>query len=497
MQLILPGKNPAISLNNATPDTVYRVAFSPDGKSLASDGDGLLIWNVSDGTFTNRRAENCLFALAFSPNGKLLATHSGGNEIEVMDTVNDGTAPIILKGHTELIFDVAFSPDGQTLASASWDKTVRLWRVSDGSLLRTLEGHIDNVNSVAFSSDGQLLASGSGDNTIRIWQVSDGTLINIITTTFSVQSVAISRVEPILVSGGGDGTTLWNLNDGTKIKTLDTGYSLSVAFSPDGQKLASGTIDNKVLVWQISDSTLLNTLEGHTNTVYSVTFSPDGTLLASGSNDGTIRLWNVVSSIPTSSPIPTITAIPTVLTSQPFNVFQIVRYSQQDPQWKNIQYGSGPNTIGNIGSPLTSLAMYVSGWGFTETPETLNTKLTDVGVDGFIDSSIVWSAITKIYPNIVSTGITVSTDSDAPLGEIDASISAGQPVLVEVDSSPDAGLQAHWVVLYAKQGSDYLILDPWPYPPDTQDVTLMSRYSQGNPIQRAIKAVAWFQYFQP
>jgi hypothetical protein len=171
--------------------------------------------------------------------------------------------------------------------------------------------------------------------------------------------------------------------------------------------------------------------------------------------------------------------------------FNIVRYSQQDQQWKNDKIGGGPDTIGYVGCALTSTAMLVSGWGYTETPGSLNQKLAARG--GFINEAIVWSAVTGIYPQIKSNGLTICTNNIAPIAQIDTSIAAGQPVIVEVDFSPAAGLQTHWVLLYAKQGNDYLILDPWPYPPDTTDVTLMSRFGQGQPLQRAIKAVAWYQ----
>jgi hypothetical protein len=171
--------------------------------------------------------------------------------------------------------------------------------------------------------------------------------------------------------------------------------------------------------------------------------------------------------------------------------FNLVRYSQQDPAWKNNKIGGGPDTIGYIGCALTSLAMYASGWGFTETPATLNLKLNSVG--GFVDEAIVWGAITKFHPQIQNKGLTLCMNTDAPLAQIDSYLAAGEPVIVEVDYSPAAGLQTHWVVMYAKQGGDYLIQDPWPCPPETQAVSLLSRYAQGKPLIRSIKAVAWYQ----
>lgn len=171
--------------------------------------------------------------------------------------------------------------------------------------------------------------------------------------------------------------------------------------------------------------------------------------------------------------------------------FNLVRYSQQDPQWKNNKIGGGSDTIGYIGCALTCLSMYISGWGCAETPGSLNARLTARG--GFINEAIVWGSVTGIYPQIKSTGLTLCTNSDAPLPQIDASLAAGNPVIVEVDYSPASGLQTHWVLLYGKQGNDYLMQDPWPNPPETNPVTLMSRFSQGLPLQRAIKAVAWYQ----
>jgi len=171
--------------------------------------------------------------------------------------------------------------------------------------------------------------------------------------------------------------------------------------------------------------------------------------------------------------------------------FNLIRYSQQDPRWKGVKMADGPDTIGHAGCALTCAAMFTSGWGFTETPATLNQKLKAIG--GYVGEAITWSALNKIYPQIKSTGLTICTNSDAPLVPINLSLASGQPVIVEVDFSPAAGLQTHWALLYAQQGNDYLLLDPWPYPSDTGEVTLMQRFSQGKALQRAIKAVAWYQ----
>lgn len=171
--------------------------------------------------------------------------------------------------------------------------------------------------------------------------------------------------------------------------------------------------------------------------------------------------------------------------------FSLIRYSQQDPRWKDIELGSGPDSIGYFGCALTSVAMLSSGWGFTETPLTLNQKLKANG--GFVHEAIVWAGITQIYPALRNTGLTLSTNPPAPISQINSSLASGQPVILEVDFSPAPGLQTHWIVAYAPFGSDYLILDPWPYPSDTGQVTLLSRFSHGRPLASAIKAVAWYE----
>ena len=176
--------------------------------------------------------------------------------------------------------------------------------------------------------------------------------------------------------------------------------------------------------------------------------------------------------------------------------FQLVYLSQQDPKWKSdlLGFGDPGDTIGYIGCALTATAMLLSGHGYSETPRTLNQKLKNV--NGFVSAAIMWSAVNKIYPNVSLKAYIPCSNSDAPLAQIDASIAAGQPAIVQVDRSPASGIQTHWVVLYQRKGDDYLMLDPWPYQPDiTKEDYLMKRYAQGRTLKHAISHVILYEAY--
>ena len=171
--------------------------------------------------------------------------------------------------------------------------------------------------------------------------------------------------------------------------------------------------------------------------------------------------------------------------------FKTVYLSQTDPQWKDdlLGFGDPGDTIGAYGCALTSIAMLVSGHGYSETPKTLNEKMKNA--NGFSKSLIMWGAISKVYPQITLQEQIVCETTDAPLDKINAALAVGQPVVVRVDSSPAPGLQWHYVLVYARKGdNDYLILDPYPYQPGTaKEDLLMARYSRGNPLQRSIQQI--------
>jgi hypothetical protein len=171
--------------------------------------------------------------------------------------------------------------------------------------------------------------------------------------------------------------------------------------------------------------------------------------------------------------------------------FTPVRYSQQDPRWKDEKLGFSNLSIGTAGCAVTSLAMLLRGYGQEETPSSLNRKLRQV--NGFYDAAVVWSALNLLQPLVRWKDIILCRDSNAPIPLIDRALQSDQVVLAEVDFSPAPGLQTHWVVIYERRGDDYLILDPWPYPPDSTEVTLLARYGRGKPLQRAISAVVFYE----
>ncbi|GAB3849110.1 caspase, EACC1-associated type [Dactylosporangium cerinum] len=284
---------------------VNTVAFSPDGRLLASGGDDNMVrlWNPSTGQPVGQPLTGhtgLVYSVAFSPDGHLLASGGKDSKVRLWNPTTGQPVGQPLTGHAGEVNSVAFSPDGDLLASASggYDKTVRLWNPTTGQPVgQPLTGHTHWVYSVAFSPDGHLLASASLDGTVRLWNPTTGLPIGQPLTghTGFVYSVAFSPDGHVLASASRDATVrLWNPTTGQPVGqplTGHTGLVYSVAFSPDGHLLASGG-DNTVRLWNpTTGQPIGQPLTGHAGEVNSVAFSPDGDLLASASEDKSIRIW--------------------------------------------------------------------------------------------------------------------------------------------------------------------------------------------------------------
>ncbi|MGW1639073.1 WD40 repeat domain-containing serine/threonine protein kinase [Streptomyces lavendulae] len=193
------------------------MAFSPDGRSLATGREGgvLQIWDTGLGRATGQavRMNVTATALAFSPDGRTVAVGRLDTSLRLWDVGGRRTStdPFDVPSHDDTVTAVVFSPDGRTLASACVDGTVRLWDATrrDAAPVK-LKGHTDIVTSVAFSPDGRTLASGGNDRTVRLWDVAAGRSVATLTGhTGTVTSVAFGPDGRTLASGDDDSVRLW------------------------------------------------------------------------------------------------------------------------------------------------------------------------------------------------------------------------------------------------------------------------------------------------
>ncbi|ONI75052.1 hypothetical protein ALI144C_40515 [Actinosynnema sp. ALI-1.44] len=326
---------------------VWSVAFSPDGRTLASTSGETRLWDVSDPTRSRSliALTGGLYSTAFSSDSNVLAVADDAGVTRVYDLRG-----LPLVGHNDNVSAVAFSPDASTLATGSWDGSVRLWDVSDPHTRRPLAKlteHKGFVRSVTFGRDGRVLATSSDDGTVSLWDMSDRTnprkVGSLTHDGGAIRSVAFSPDGRTLATGGRDTARLWDVSDPAKPQALAAlpfpGVAWLTIFSPDGRVLAGGD-DGDMLskLWDVTDPRRphevpfpfsgtdfvgafapdnrmlaaigkggvrlvdmtdrdrprqLTTLTGNGGAVIAVAFSPDSNRIAITSQGADVRLWDI------------------------------------------------------------------------------------------------------------------------------------------------------------------------------------------------------------
>jgi cytochrome c len=272
---------------------VRSVAVSPDGRSALSGSfdTSAIRWSFERNAAEQvlRFHESAVNAVTVLMDGRLA---SGGEDGKIAIWAPGSAQPArTFEGHTAPIVALAASPDGATIASASWDRTIRLWPLGGGEP-RILRGHDQNVNGVAFSNDGKTLVSAAYDATVRLWPLEGGAPV-IVTLPTPLNTVAIAS-DGEIAAAGADGKVYFLSSAGEKRGEVEVSETpiISIAISSDGALVAAAGIRGSVGIVERQGRRLARTLVGPGLPVWSVAFFPDNRTLLTGGTDRMVRRWD-------------------------------------------------------------------------------------------------------------------------------------------------------------------------------------------------------------
>lgn len=296
----------------------YSVAFSPDGKALASGSwDGTIkLWDVAAGAEARTMAGHGwgIYKIAFSPDGRRLASASRDGTVKVWDAAT-GADTLTLAAGPLAVKAVAWSPDGRLIATGGNNGVVKLWDAASGRELRALRHAWKSgegvVVGLAFSPGGKTLAAKNWDGTLSLWEPATGRESHVLAIAVDGATSAIAFTpDGRLIAAADEGTKVkfWDAATGRLVRTVDdppaaglTKQFVSLAFSPDGRLMATGEArvdeakglyDGVVKLWDVAAGRAVREAAAHPREPDEVAFSPDGRLLATGGADGGVRLWD-------------------------------------------------------------------------------------------------------------------------------------------------------------------------------------------------------------